>query len=263
MQPPTTRQAPCRVIRIIVPAALLLCATLSGCNNSCYSGFWNGNGSGVAVGNTSCPLTPATGNVTVQMGAASVSSVSAASTSSAVFASVPSPREIQHIYITLRAIDARASSAADYAASGWQQLAPALAAHPAQVDLLALSAEYIPATIPAEEYRQLRLLLMAQHPSSDEAIPERNACGNVGWNCVVFADGSVRPLEFGGAAPEVKITPQSAENLFRVLPDESVRLSIQFDARSSSFFSPNTPDNMEASAALQMVPVFRVVVLTP
>jgi hypothetical protein len=73
----------------------------------------------------------------------------------------------------------------------------------------------------------------------------------------------VRPLEFGGAAPEVKITPQSAENLFRVLPDESVRLSIQFDARSSSFFSPNTPDNMEASAALQMVPVFRVVVLTP
>jgi hypothetical protein len=262
MQLPTTRQAPCRVIRIIFPAALLLCATLSGCSNSCYSGFWNGNGSGVAVGNTSCPLTPATGNVTVQMGAASVSSVSDASTSSAVFAPVPSPREIRHIYITLRAIDAHVSSTAGDAASGWQELAPALAPHPAQVDLLALRTEYIPATIPAEEYRQLRLLL-AQGPSSDEVIPERNACGNVGWSCVVFADGSVRPLEFGGVAPEVKIMPQSAENLFRVLPDESVRLSIQFDARSTSFFSPNTPDNTRANAAVQMVPVFRVAVLTP
>jgi hypothetical protein len=261
MQLPTTRQAPCRVIRIIFPATLLLCAALSGCSNSCYSGFWNGNGSGVAVGNTSCPLVPATGNITVQMGAAAVSS--AASTSSDVFAFVPSPHEIQHIYITLLAIDAHASSAADDTASGWQQLAPGLTAHPAQVDLLALSAEYIPATIPAEEYRQLRLLLMAQRPSPDEVTPERNACGNVGWNCAVFADGSVRPLEFGGAAPEVKITPQSAENLFRVLPDENVRLSIQFDARSSSFFSSNTPGNTGASAAVQMVPVFRVVVLTP
>ena len=263
MQLPTARQTPSRMIRIIFPAVLLLCAALSGCSNSCYSGFWNGNGSGVAVGNTSCPLTPATGNVTVQMGAASVSSVSAASTSSAVFAFVPSPREIQHIYITLRAIDAHASGAADDTASGWQQVAPALAAHPAQVDLLALSAEYIPATIPEEEYRQLRLLLVAQRPSPDEVTPERNACGNVGWNCAVFTDGSVRPLEFGGAAPEVRITSQGAEDLFRVLPDENVRLSIQFDARSSSFFSPNTPDNTGASDAVQMVPVFRVVVLTP
>jgi hypothetical protein len=258
---PTARQTPSRMIRIIFPAALLLCAALSGCSNSCYSGFWNGNGSGVAVGNTSCPLTPATGNVTVQMGAASVSP--AASTSSAVFTSVPSPREIRHIYITLRAIDAHVSSTAGDTASGWQQLAPALAAHPTQVDLLALSTEYIPATIPADEYRQLRLLLMAQHSSPEEVTPERNACGNVGWNCVVFADGSVRPLEFGAAAQEMKMTPQSAENLFRVLPDESVRLSIQFDARSTSFFSPNTPDNTGASAAVQMVPVFRVVVLTP
>jgi hypothetical protein len=260
---PTARQTPSRMIRIIFPAALLLCAALSGCSNSCYSGFWNGNGSGVAVGNTSCPLTPATGNVTVQMGAASVSSASDESTSSAVVASVPSPREIRHIYITFRAIDAHVSSIAGDTASGWQQLAPALAANPAQVDLLALSTEYIPATIPADEYRQLRLLLMARHSSPEEVTPERNACGSVGWNCVVLADGSVRPLEFGGAAQEMKMTPQSAENLFRVLPDESVRLSIQFDARSTSFFSPNTPDNTGASAAVQMVPVFRVVVLTP
>jgi hypothetical protein len=261
MKLPTTRQAPCRVIRIIFPAALLFCAALPGCSNSCYGGFWNGNGSGVAVGNTSCPLTPATGNVTAQMAAASVSS--ATSTSSAVFAFVPSPREIQHIYITLRAIDAHASSTADDAASGWQQLAAALAAHPAQVDLLALSTEFIPATIPAEEYRQLRLLLVVQGPFPDEVTPERNACGNVGWNCAMFTDGSVRPLEFGGAAPKVKITSQGAGNLFRVLPDESVRLSIQFDARSTSFFSPNAPDNTGASAAVQIVPVFKVVVLTP
>jgi hypothetical protein len=280
MQPPTAVQDLSRIFRKVFLAALLLCLATSGCNNSCYSGFWNGNGSGVAAGNTSCPLTPATGNVAMQMGAASVSS--AASTTSAVFASVPSPRDIQHLYITLRAIDAHASSTADNAASGWQQLAPALAPNPLQVDLLALNTESpssapstsaiaptalsanIPATIPAEEYRQLRLQLMARHPSPEEVIPERNDCGNVGWSCVVFADGSVRPLEFGGAAPEIRITPaHSAENLFRVLPDENVRLSIQFDARSSSFFSSNTADDTASNAAVQMVPVFKVVVLTP
>jgi hypothetical protein len=262
-------QAPSRIFRKVFPAALLLSATLSGCGNSCYSGFWNGNGSGAAVGNTSCPLTPATGNVSVQIGGASASSTG--SSSPIAFASVPSPRDIQHIYITLRGIDAHASSAADDTASGWQQLAPALASHPAQVDLLAMKSDSrlpissssaiapsafsanVSATVPADEFRQLRVRLVSLQQTPDEVTPERNVCGSVGWNCVVFADGSMRSLEFERGVAEIKIAPShSDENLFRVLPGENVYLSVEFDPQSSAFLSSN--------AAVRIVPVFRVVV---
>jgi hypothetical protein len=272
MQPPTAMQASSRIFRKVFPVVLLLCLAFSGCGNSCYSGFWNGNGSGLAAGNTSCPLTPATGNVTVQMGAASVSS--AASTSSAALAPVPSPRDIQHIYITLRGIEAHESSTADDTASGWQQLAPALASHPAQVDLLASNTgsrssvssiiaiataavtANVPTTVPADEYRQLRVRLVSLHPNNDEVTPERNICGSAGWNCVVFADGSVRLLEFDGAAPEIRITlARGSESLFRVLPDENIRLSIEFDAASCTFLS--------SDASVRLVPIFRVITLHP
>jgi hypothetical protein len=272
MQPPTAMQVSSRIFREVFPAVLLLCLALSSCGNSCYSGFWNGNGSGAAVSNTSCPLAPATGNVSVQISGTSASS--GASTSSAALASVPSSRDIQHIYITLRGVDAHASSAAGDAASGWQQLVPALASHPAQVDLLAMNSNSrlpvssssaiapsafsanVSATVPTDEYRQLRARLVALQQTPDEVTPERNVCGSVGWNCVVFADGSMRPLEFGSGAAEIKITPaRGDENLFRVLPGESVYLSIEFDPKSSAFFLSN--------AAVRMVPVFRVVTRDP
>jgi hypothetical protein len=272
MQPPTAVQAPSRIFRKVFPAVLLLCLALSGCGNSCYSGFWNGNGSGAAVSNTSCPLAPATGNVSVQISGTSASS--GASTSSAALASVPSSRDIQHIYITLRGIDAHASSAADDAASGWQQLAPALASHPAQVDLLAMNSDSrlpvssssaiapsafsanVSATVPTDEYRQLRMRLLSFQQAPDEVTSERNVCGSVGWNCVVFADGSMRSLEFGSGAAEIKITPaHSDENLFRVLPGENVYLFVEFDPKASTFVSSN--------GAVRIVPVFRVVTRNP
>jgi hypothetical protein len=85
----------------------------------------------------------------------------------------------------------------------------------------------------------------------DDLIPESNACGNVGWNCIVFADRSVRPLEFDSAAAEFPVPLEQGRNsLFRVLPGEIVQLSIEFDANSSVFFASN--------AAVRLVPVFRV-----
>ena len=150
---------------------------------------------------------------------------------------------------------------ADQDSVGWQELAPDLAAHPVQLDLLAVSGNSrslgspaganVPATVPADEYRQLRLRLVPLHPSPDELALEGNACGTVGWNCIVFADRSVRPLEFDAPA-ELHITPERGTNsVFRILPDEVIHLSIEFDAASSIFIAPN--------AAVRLVPVFRVV----
>ena len=156
---------------------------------------------------------------------------------------------------------------ADEDSPGWQELAPDLAAHPLQLDLLApldpsrnsppLALDVpvgaiAPATVPADEYRQLRLRLVSLHPSADDLIPESNACGNVGWNCMVFADRSVLPLEFDGAVAEFHITQErGTDSVFRVLPNELIHLSIEFGAASSVFFASNT--------AVRLAPVFNVV----
>jgi len=119
----------------------------------------------------------------------------------------------------------------------------------------------VPTTVPADEYRQLRLRLLPQHLSPDDLLPESNACGNVGWNCVVFADRSVRPLQFAppelassglAAAAEFRISPVRGANIvFRVLPGELIHLSIELDTASSIFFPSN--------AAVRLVPAFTVV----
>jgi hypothetical protein len=264
MRPTDALEAPANALPESFSAMLLLCLAVSGCATTCYSGFWNGNTSGVAVSNTSCPLTKANGAVIVQMSAAS-----APPAASAAFPSPPaSPRDVQHIFVTLRGIEAHPGRMVDEDSSGWRELAPALTAHPMQLDLLALLAPSamtgdsrslglpadanVPATVPADEYRQLRLRLVPLHPSPDELIPESNACGNVGWNCIVFADSSVRPLQFDDAAAEFPIHPEESTDIaFRVLPGEVIHVSIEFDPASSVFFASN--------AAVRFVPVFRVV----
>jgi hypothetical protein len=250
-------ESPANVLRSIFLAVLPLCLANSGCN-SCYAGFWNGNQSGIAFSNTSCPLTKATGAVTFQMKEASAPT----SPSSAFLSPLPSTRNAQHIFVTLRGIEAHPSMTADKDAPGWEELAPDLAAHPMQVDLLALNVDSrlvglpasanIPATVAADEYRQLRLRLVPLNPTADDVVPESNACGSVGWNCIVFANHSVQPLEFDGGVEEFHITPGSgAEDIFRVLPNEAIHLAIEFDPASSFFFASNT--------GVRLDPVFRVV----
>lgn len=262
MQRTSAMEAAAMVSRGVFPAALILCLGFSGCGTSCYSGFWNGDASGVAVANTSCPLNRATGTVVAQM--------STAATPSTTLAALPSPPaspgEIQHIFVSLRGTDARPRMVAGDASSGWQELAPDWVAHPVQLDLLALNGDShfsgspasanFSAMVPADEYRQFRLRLVPLHPSPEDLIPESNACGNVGWNCIVLADRSVRALEFDGAAPEIQITlAHGADNCFRVLPDEVVHLSIEFDAAGSVIF----PSNASSNAAVRLAPVFKVV----
>jgi hypothetical protein len=257
MQRTGAMESAANVFREVFLSVLLLCLANSGCN-SCYSGFWNGNGSGVAVSNSTCPFTKATGAVFAQM-----SMASALPADPAAFPSpLVSPRDVQHIFVTLRGIEAHLSMMADEDSSGWEELAPDLAAHPLQLDLLAANGDSrslglpasanVPATVPAGEYRQLRLRLVPLQLSTDDLIPESNACGNVGWNCIVFADRSVRPLEFDSAVAEFHITQErGTDSVFRVLPDQVIHLSIEFVAASSEFFASNT--------AVRLVPNFSVV----
>jgi hypothetical protein len=244
-------EAAATLLRRVFPSLLLLCLAVSGCGTTCISGFWNGSGSAVAVSNSSCPFTPATGSVVVQI-----------STTSATLASpIPSPQEVQHSFITLRGIEAHPSIVADGDSSRWQELAADLASHPVQLDLLAENGDSrspgsvgqasVAATLPADEYRQLRLRFVPLHPSPEDPIPENNACGNVAWNCIVFADHSISPLDFESVPVK---SPSPAENgndnLFRVLPGELVQLNIQLDADSSILFTSNVP--------VRFVPVFTV-----
>jgi len=196
MQRTDAMEAAANVSTKIFPAVLLLCLAVPGCGSTCVSGFWNGSGSGVRVSNTSCPLSTATGAVIVQMSTASPSPSPSAL-----------PNHVQHIFLTLRGIEAHPSMTADEESSGWQELAPDLAAHPLQLDLLAQLdpsrnspsldvpvGAIFPATVPADEYRQLRLRLLPRDAPPNYLIPQSNPGGSVGWNCIVFADRSVRPL---------------------------------------------------------------------
>ncbi len=256
MQRTGAMESPANVLRSVFLAVLPLCLANSGCN-SCYAGAWNGNQSGIAFSNTSCPLTKATGAVSFQM-----SEALAPTSPSSVFPSSPALLgDAQHIFVTLRGIEAHPSMAADRDSPGWEELAPDLAAHPMQLDLLALNVDSrllglatsanVPTTVPADEYRQLRLRLVPLNSTADDVLPESNTCGSVGWNCIVFADHSVRPLEFDGAVEEFHITPGTGtENIFRVLPNEVIHLAIEFDPTSSSFFALDT--------GVRFVPVFRV-----
>src|SRR6266851_5318107 len=295
MQRTGARETAANVLRNVFPAVLLLCLAVSGCGTTCFSGFFNGSASGVMVSNSSCPLTKVTGAVIVQIGAASTPPTASAAfpppLASPRASPGASPSNVQHILVTLRGIEAHPDAVADEDSPRWQELAPDLSAHPVQLDLLDPSPQLAPlalltplapltmtgdsrsldvpagaiapATVPADEYRQLRFRLLPRNPAPDDPIPESNACGDFGWNCVVFADRSARPLEFAGAptqsgpsgfstAAEFHIPLEhGAASLFRVLPDEVIHLSIEFDAASSVYFASN--------AAVRLVPVFRVV----
>lgn len=302
-------EATANVRRQVFSLVLLLCLAVSGCGNYCFSGSLNGTASGITVSNSSCPLTKATGAVIVQMGVTSAPPTAFAAfppppaspspspgalpreSLGALSRALPSafPYNVQHIFVTLRSIEAHPDMVADEDSPAWQELAPDLSAHPVQLDLLAPltmtgdsrslaspAGAIAPATISADEYRQLRLRLMPRNPSPDSPIPESNACGNVGWNCIVFADRSAQPLEFApsesagasvrpvgfvpapmrssgfDAAPEFRIPLEPGTgNVFRVLPGEVIQLSIEFDPASSVYFASN--------AAVRLVPVFRVV----
>jgi Domain of unknown function (DUF4382) len=231
---------------------LLFCLSFAACNNYCFQFVSNPGGSISTSSNApSCQLNTSAGTVSLRITASPAAFTQPTPT--------PTPASIQHIFVTLRGIEATPSAIPDDDSLNWRELAPQLATQPQQLDLLANCSDSCDqnqntiagAAIPADAYRQIRLRLAPNQPATDESVPEQNACGSVGFNCVVTTDGRIRSLVLDNSSSQFHISSgQISGGFFRVLPDTPVNLEIEFNPQSSLFFPANE--------AVRMVPAFTV-----
>lgn len=231
--------------RQVFLVTLCFCLSLLGCDNACFIFVSNPGGGTIAAGSTGCSLNNSSGTVRVRL------------TSSVKPAAGNWPASIQHIFVTLRSIEANPSATSDEDSPDWQELAPKLATQPIQLDLLEWSGDscepsgFGNVTVPADAYRQIRMRLTVSQPGSSEPVPQENGCGSVGFNCVVTADGRIRPLVLDSQSLEVRIPPDHiAGGFFRVLPEAAGNLAIEFHPDALLVFPEGE--------ALRLVPVFTV-----
>jgi hypothetical protein len=198
------------------PLAILL----AGCNDTCFS-FTSNPPTGtinIKAGDPrqTCMFTKANGTVRVLAHAATPCS------------SCPPSTRVAHLFVSLRGIEIRAEAVAEDTASDWQELMPPLVGEPLQFDLMSTGASRGTrlqlgegVIIPADTYRQLRLRLVPNQPTSDDPVPQSNACGATGFNCVVLEDGRIYPFRFGGASSEIAITSEAMADGFVLIPPDS------------------------------------------
>lgn len=216
--------------KFLLLAVPLFGISLTGCNNTCFV-FTSNPTTGtinIKAGDPkpTCMLTTANGAVRVLTH--TVSTCSSCSASS----------RIAHIFVSLRGIEVHPRAIADDASPDWQELMPQLSGQPRQFDLVSAAASRgarLPlgegVTISAAAYRQLRLLFVPNQPTSGDPVPEENACGSAGFNCVVSEDGRSYPLLLDGAPPELRITSERIAGGFLLIPpDSNSNLVIEFNA---------------------------------
>jgi Domain of unknown function (DUF4382) len=135
-------------------------------------------------------------------------------------------------------VKAHTSAAADANSSGWQELAPQPHSAPIQVDFLHLPAngqcllrQLGSASLPAGDYQQIRLILMANAAPSG-SVPSSNACSSLGnaFNCVVDGSGTHILNLSSEQETGLKIPPgQIMGGPLHVAADQSVDLNIDFN----------------------------------
>jgi len=237
-----------RCTRIVLTVCLFSLA--SGCGDSCFL-FVSNSGTGtVAIlagnGSSSCQIRKPTPTGAAQFHIDSAETGGQAGQ--------------QHVYVTLNGIAGHEDASASLESPGWQELAPELGAHPAQIDLLAHieNSSLFPASITtgvsAGVYRQLGLRFLPRMASRDgilvetgEANPEKNPCGNTGWHCFVDQDGSVQPLILTaeGSSEEaanfmLRISSEQITGGSVVILPETVRTyTLRFEPRLSVSWSRN------------------------
>jgi hypothetical protein len=149
--------------------------------------------------------------------------------------------DFQHVYVTIRSVQAHTSASADDNTPGWQELAPQLNTQPMQIDLFAAGQTACLVTtlgsntaLPAGTYQQIRLLLVANDGGSGP-VPATNACGDQGFNCAVLQDGSIHELQLSSQANTgLKIPPGQVEGgPITVAAGQDVDLNINFNACAS------------------------------
>jgi len=147
----------------------------------------------------------------------------------------------EHVYVTVRSVQAHTSADATDSTPGWQELAPQLNSQPMQVDLFSTAqttcvlAQLGSASLPVGNYQQIRLLLVSNSPGGSDAVPSTNACAGNGYNCVVLGDNSIHELNLSSQANTgLKIPPgQIVGGPLQVSAGQSVDLNIDFNACAS------------------------------
>ena len=172
------------------------------------------------------------------------------------------PSTMRHIFVTIRGIQVNPDASAGDDSPGWVELAPDLARKPLQFDLLARSEESCPANllvataVPAGLYHQIRLQISSDESVTDHPALEQNACGEIGFNCVVTAEGDLRATNVGGSPAGIHITSaQIADGFFSVSPDRDRDLEITLNG----YFFLSLP----ASQAPEFVPTFTAALAPP
>ena len=233
-----------RTSRTCFFTTLLFCLSLLGCNNYCFV-FVSNPGGSISTSTPSCQLNTSTGTVRLRVTASPTASTEAA------------PPTIQHIFVTLRGIEALPSAIVDNDSPDWRELAPKLATQPEQFDLLAHGADsceknmFGDVAVAADAYRQIRLRLSPNQPATGQPVPEDNACGSMGFNCVVTSEGRIRPLGLDPVSSQFQISSDHISGgFFRVLPETALNLEILFNPQSTLIFSADDP--------VRLVPVFTI-----
>ncbi|MGA2845934.1 MAG: DUF4382 domain-containing protein, partial [Candidatus Acidiferrales bacterium] len=230
------------------------------CDNACVLVVSNPGGSiGTVSGNgPSCSLSTTSGTATVRItGQVLAAGDGASRMAGHALGAGDGTSRIQHVFLTLRGIEANSSAAAGDESADWQELAPKLAAQPVQVDLFAAGGDscqaggFESAAVRADEYRQIRLRLAPNETDSSEPILEQNSCGSAGFNCIVTSGGDIRPLVLARNVSQIQVTTEHiAGGFFRIFSEASVNLEIEFDPKASQF--------IPTEGVVQMVPVFTV-----
>ena len=242
------RQRPSRGWRRSMLLALLVGAAAVGCHNSCVTFVWNFGGT-TPVTPPSCSLTKASAVVDLRL-----TSIPAADTGTATH-----PR---HLFLTIRGIQALPREASGEEPSDWVDLAPRLISHPLQVDLMEqaddscrlglLSGNVVVAGV----YTQIRLRLLTTQQIASGPAPQEDACGALGFNCIVAADGSARPLVFDSQTQEIPIRSDGIRGgFFQILPETHTSLALEFNPYASRMFA--------AAEAVRLSPVFTLEVRPP
>ncbi len=150
-----------------------------------------------------------------------------------------------HVYVTIRDVKVNVSSTADDTSSDWIDLTPDLKNAPKQVDLLGIANNSCllatlgaQVTLPPGTYRQIRIYLS---DSSDASKLTNNQCAGNDVNCVIFTNGSERPLLLSSESRTgIKIpADQIANGGFTIGAGDVKDLVLDFDACASLVMQGN------------------------
>jgi len=174
---------------------------------------------------------------------------------------MPPNGHFEHVYVTVRSVQAHISATAGDDTGGWQELAPQLASAPMQIDLFSkpntncVLAKLGSASLPVGTYQQIRLLLVSNSPAAGAPVPSPNACAGNGFNCVLPDDGTIHELLLSSQDNTgLKIPPgQIVGGPIQVAAGQSVDLNIDFNACASIVRQGNGAYRLKPTLTAQQV----------